>query len=62
MLVLTRKIGERIVINGNIYVTVQSVERRGEPKFRVSVEAPPNVPVHREEVQIAIDAQEGGGR
>jgi len=47
MLVLTRKVGETIVIGNNIHVTVVSVQ--GE-KVRVGVIAPPNVIVDRQEI------------
>ncbi len=47
MLVLTRRLGETIVIDGNIRVTVLDV--RGE-RVRLGIEAPANVPVYREEV------------
>ncbi|TSC71979.1 MAG: carbon storage regulator CsrA [Parcubacteria group bacterium Gr01-1014_38] len=51
MLVLSRKKGERIVINDNIIVTV--VEIRGD-RVRLGVAAPPDVTVHRQEVFDAI--------
>ena len=47
MLVLSRRIGERLVIDGNIVVTV--IEVRGQ-QIRLGVEAPPEIPVWREEV------------
>jgi carbon storage regulator len=47
MLVLTRRIGEEIVIDGNIRVTVTSV--KGD-KVRIGVSAPPNIRVDRAEV------------
>ena len=47
MLVLTRKIGESIVIGNNIKVTITSIERN---KVRLGIEAPPEVRVDREEV------------
>lgn len=47
MLVLSRKSNESIVINNNIKVTV--VEIRGD-KVRLGIEAPKNIPVHREEI------------
>jgi carbon storage regulator len=50
MLVLSRKRDERIVIGDNIVITV--VEVRGD-KVRLGIEAPSEVPVHRQEV---IDA------
>jgi carbon storage regulator len=47
MLVLSRKIGERIVIDDRIVVTI--VEIRGG-KIRLGIEAPKEVPVWREEL------------
>ena len=47
MLVLTRRIGEEIVIAGNIRVTVLAVEG---PRIRVGITAPPSVPVVRLEL------------
>lgn len=51
MLVLSRKPGEAIVLNNDIYVSV--VEIRGD-KVRLGIEAPAQVPVHRLEVFEAI--------
>jgi carbon storage regulator len=47
MLVLTRRVGEEIVIDGNIRVIV--VAAKGD-KIRLAIEAPPSVPVDRKEV------------
>ena len=54
MLVLSRKSNESIVINNNIKVTV--VEIRGD-KVRLGIEAPKNIPVHREEIYNQINGQ-----
>jgi carbon storage regulator len=51
MLVLSRKKNESIVINNDIRVVI--VEIRGD-KVRLGVEAPPEVPVHRQEIYEAI--------
>jgi carbon storage regulator len=51
MLVLSRKRDERIVIGDNIVVTV--VDIRGD-KVRLGIEAPSEVPVHRQEVLEAL--------
>tara|TARA_Y100000310_G_scaffold343502_1_gene451452 strand:- start:756 stop:935 length:180 start_codon:yes stop_codon:yes gene_type:complete len=51
MLVLSRKKAESIVINNDIVITV--VEIRGD-KVRLGVEAPKDIPVHRQEVYEAI--------
>lgn len=51
MLILSRKIGESIVIDGRIHVTVMRVE--GEV-VKVGIAAPSEVPVHRKEVYEEI--------
>ena len=53
MLVLTRKFGESIVIGDSVTVTV--IDSKGE-RVRLGVEAPAEVPVHREEVLRKIEA------
>ena len=53
MLVLTRWPGERIVIGGNVVVTICAVNGKGN--VRVGVEAPRELSVHREEIQRQID-------
>ena len=59
MLVLSRKKNESIVINDDITIVV--VEIRGD-KVRLGVEAPKEVPVHRNEVYEAIRRnQQAGG-
>ena len=47
MLVLTRRPGEEIVIDGHIRLTVVSV--RGD-RIRIGIEAPPSVVVDRQEI------------
>ena len=51
MLVLSRKVNEQIVVDGNITITI--VDIRGD-KVRLGIEAPLQVPVHRGEVHEAI--------
>lgn len=51
MLILSRKIGESIIIDGRIHVKVVRVE--GEV-VKVGIEAPADVPVHRREVYEEI--------
>jgi carbon storage regulator len=47
MLVLTRRLGEEVVINGNIVVKVVSVKGN---TVRLGITAPESVPVDRKEV------------
>jgi carbon storage regulator len=47
MLVLSRKLGEKIVIGDNIVVTVVKIDRN---QIRIGIEAPTDVPVYREEI------------
>lgn len=51
MLILSRKVGESIVIDGRIHVKVMRVE--GEV-VKIGIEAPAEVPVHRQEVYEEI--------
>jgi carbon storage regulator len=51
MLVLSRLVGEEIIIGDGIRVVIVAV--RGE-KVRVGITAPKDVPVHRKEVADAI--------
>ena len=50
MLILSRKVDEDILIGG--LVTVRVVEIRGD-KVRLGIDAPPQVPVYREEIYLA---------
>lgn len=59
MLAITRKEDERIVINGNIFV---SVRRKRKDSFSIYIDAPRDVRVLREELvndgQVRSDIQE----
>ncbi len=55
MLVLSRKLNESIVINENVVVTVLSVQ--GD-RVRLGIEAPGEIPVHRQEVYEKIQNEE----
>jgi carbon storage regulator len=54
MLVLTRKLNEQIVIDGDIVVTVLRIDHG---LTRLGIAAPPDVPIFREEIQPGRDAR-----
>lgn len=48
MLVLTRKVGEEFVIDGNILVKIIKISGK---KVRIGIQAPEKIPVHRGEIK-----------
>jgi len=58
MLVLSRQRDESIIIGDNIIVTI--VDIRGD-KVRLGIEAPTEIPVHRQEVYEAIQRENSKG-
>jgi carbon storage regulator len=54
MLILTRKLGENIVINDNIIITV--IENKGQ-QVRIGIDAPRSIAVHRQEIYDLIQAK-----
>lgn len=58
MLILTRKVGEVIMIGDDIVVKVLGV-RSGQVK--IGVEAPRALPVHRQEIFERIQSENGTG-
>jgi carbon storage regulator len=54
MLVLTRKVGEEIIINGEIRVSVVLV--RGN-RVRIGIKAPTNVRIQRQELAVPASGQ-----
>ena len=51
MLVLSRKLNEKIVIDGGIVVTVVKIDRN---QVRLGIEAPGDVRIYREEIAAAV--------
>ena len=54
MLVLTRKVGQNIMVGEDIRISV--IEVRGK-QVRLGVEAPGGLPIHREEVFLRIQEE-----
>jgi carbon storage regulator len=54
MLILSRRPGDAIVIDGGIRLVVLECDRKG---IRIGIEAPPNVTIVREEILTQIAAE-----
>ena len=57
MLILTRRVGETVMIGDNVTVTVLGVKGN---QVRLGVNAPKDVAVHREEIYERIKQETGG--
>jgi carbon storage regulator len=57
MLILTRRVGETVVIGEDITVTVLGVKGN---QVRIGINAPKNVAVHREEIYERIKGEKSG--
>jgi len=57
MLILTRRVGETVMIGEDVTVTVLGVKGN---QVRIGVNAPRNVAVHREEIFERIKREEAG--
>lgn len=54
MLILTRRIGESLVIGDDVILTVLGIKGN---QIRIGIKAPVNVSVHREEIYDRINRQ-----
>ena len=57
MLILTRRVGESLMIGDDVTVTVLEVKGN---QVRIGVNAPREVAVHREEIYQRIQKEKGG--
>lgn len=57
MLILTRRVGESVVIGEEVTVTVLGVKGN---QVRIGINAPKHVAVHREEIFERIKAEQNG--
>ena len=56
MLILTRRVGEALMIGDEVAVTILGIKGN---QVRIGVRAPKHVTVHREEIYERIQAEEG---
>lgn len=59
MLILTRRVGERLMVGDDITITVMGVKGN---QVRIGVHAPAEVSVHREEIFERIQAERNANR
>ncbi|MDF1684723.1 MAG: carbon storage regulator CsrA [Legionellaceae bacterium] len=57
MLILTRRIGETLIIGDDVNITVLGVKGN---QVRLGINAPKDVSVHREEIYLRIQQEKNG--
>ena len=57
MLILTRRVGETLMVGDDVTVTVLGVKGN---QVRIGVNAPKEVSVHREEIYMRSQVEKGG--
>lgn len=55
MLILTRRVNEKLMVGDDVTVTVLSISGN---QVRIGINAPRHVPVHREEIYEKVKRQE----
>ncbi|MBA2649689.1 MAG: carbon storage regulator CsrA [Legionella sp.] len=58
MLILTRRIGETLIIGDDVNITVLGVKGN---QVRLGINAPKDVSVHREEIYLRIQQEKDSG-
>lgn len=58
MLILSRKLNESIIIDGRIVVKVLRIDK---DTVKLGIQAPPELPVHREEIHEVIQKNKQAG-
>ena len=58
MLILTRRIGETLIVGDDVNITVLGVKGN---QVRLGINAPKDVSVHREEIYLRIQQEKQGG-
>ncbi len=56
MLILTRKLGESIIVGDDVVITVLGVKGS---QIRLGIDAPKHISVHREEIYLRIKNEKG---